>query len=161
MPRIIVLDSFPLSCMGKGTSATPSATPSLSDRCRQWVIECAEAGHRVCVPAIAYYETLRELERLAATAQIARLKAFCFSVPRRFLPLETSHLEDAARLWARSRNAGAPTSPREALDGDVILAAQAQALGEPAGAYVVATTNAGHLARFVPASHWTEIAPGS
>ena len=159
MPRIIVLDSFPLSCMGKSTST--SATPSLTDRCRHWVIECASAGHRVCVPAIAYYETLRELERLGATAQIARLKLFCFSDPERFLPLKTSHLEAAARLWAQSRNAGIPTSGNEALDGDVILAAQAQSLRAQSDAYVIATTNVGHLARFVPAEHWAQIAPGS
>ncbi len=120
MPRIIVLDSFPLSCIGKNRS-TP---PSLTDYCRQWVMDCIAAGHRVYVPAITYYETLRELERMAATSQIMRLKAFSFSEPERFIALQTAHLEAAARLWAQSRNAGLPTSGPEALDGDVILAAQ-------------------------------------
>ena len=101
MPRIIILDSFPLSCIGKNRS-TP---PSLTDHCRQWVMDCIAAGHRVYVPAIVYYETLRELERMAATSQIMRLKAFCFSEPERFIALQTAHLGAAARLWAQSRTA--------------------------------------------------------
>jgi hypothetical protein len=47
---------------------------------------------------------------------------------------------------------GTPTAPPEALDGDVILAAQA----ERAGA-IVATENVAHLARFVIARHWRDI----
>lgn len=106
MTRLIILDSFPLSCMGKNQS-TPL---SLTDQCRQWVIDCIAARHRIAIPAIVYYETLRELERLNATAQIMRLKAFCFFEPERFIPLETIHLEVAAKLWAQSRNSGIPTA---------------------------------------------------
>ena len=85
MLRIIVLDSFPLSTIGKNRSIPPTVT----DHCRQWIMDCIAAGNLVRVPAIIYYETLRELERLNATAQILRLKAFCFADPDRFLPLET------------------------------------------------------------------------
>lgn len=138
-----------------------SSSPSLTDQCREWAIDCLRAEHRLYVPAIAYYETLRELERLNATAQIARLREFCFLEPERFLLLRTEHLETAARLWAQARNTGAPTADSQALDGDVIIAAQAQSLRLNADEYVVATTNAAHLTRFVSAAHWTEIAPGS
>ncbi len=157
MPRAIVLDSFPLSCMGKyrGSSA------SLADQCQQWVMDCIEAGHLVYAPAIAYYETLRELERLQATAQIARLRQFCFVEPERFLALKTEHLEAAARLWAQARQMGQPTADAQALDGDVILAAQALSLGLADDEYVVATTNVAHISRFVPAQDWTQIMPSS
>jgi predicted nucleic acid-binding protein len=111
------------------------------------------------VPAICYYETLRELERMSATAQITRLKAFIFADPDRFIPLTTSHLEDAAKLWAQARNAGTPTASPDALDGDVILAAQALSLGLLPRDFVVATTNVAHLAQFVPANLWTNIIP--
>jgi hypothetical protein len=43
-----------------------------------------------------------------------------------------------------------------ALDIDVLLAAQVLRLDRPA---LVATTNPKHLAQFVPAQFWTEIAP--
>ena len=133
----------------------------MTDQCRQWVRDCVTAGNPVRVPAIIYYEVLRELERMNAVAQIAWLKAFISSDPDRFVSLTTNHLEDAAKLWAQSRNAGSPTSSPDALDGDVILAAQAQSLGIPLGDYVVATTNAAHLLQFVPTDHWTHITPGS
>ena len=135
MARVIVLDSFPLSTIGKNKSNPPSVT----DHCREWIMKCLAAGNSVRVPAIIYYETLRELERLKATSQIQRLKAFCFSDAERFLVLETRHLEEAATLWAQSRNAGLPTADPHALDGDVILAAQALSLGVPQPGIIVAT----------------------
>jgi len=110
-------------------------------------------------PAISYYEALRELERLHATGQIARLRAFCHTVPNRYLSLTDEDLELAAKLWGRARNAGTPTARADALDGDVILAAQALSLRVPAQDLVVATTNVAHLSLFVPAGLWTDIAP--
>jgi hypothetical protein len=62
----------------------------------------------------------------------------------------------AADLWARARQKSLPTAPNPALDGDVILAAQALVLGVPV---VVATDNVAHLGRFVPADLWQNIAP--
>jgi hypothetical protein len=58
----------------------------------------------------------------------------------------------AAEFWAQARNLGIPTAPPEALDADVILAAQAARVGA-----IVATENVGHLARFVTALHWRAI----
>jgi predicted nucleic acid-binding protein len=69
-----------------------------------------------------------------------------------YLPLDTSVMRRAAVLWAHARNTGVPTAPPEALDADVILAAQAEAAGA-----IVATENVGHIARFVTARHWREI----
>ena len=69
----LVLDTFPLSSTGK-QDPFPGATPTTLERCNQWVRDCVDAGNVVIAPAISYYETLRELERLGATAQIARLR---------------------------------------------------------------------------------------
>jgi hypothetical protein len=57
------------------------------------------------------------------------------------------------------RNAGTPTAGVDALDGDVILAAQVLSLGLPAEEVVVATTNVAHLSLLVPAELWTDITP--
>ncbi|MFI5352420.1 MAG: type II toxin-antitoxin system VapC family toxin [Candidatus Binatales bacterium] len=58
----------------------------------------------------------------------------------------------AAELWAQARNRGTPTADPKELDGDVILAAQAEQVGA-----IVVTDNVGHLARFVKARNWREI----
>jgi len=62
----------------------------------------------------------------------------------------------AAELWALARGSGQPTASDHALDGDVILAAQALSLNTPV---VVATGNPSHLTRFVPAELWSNITP--
>jgi predicted nucleic acid-binding protein len=55
----------------------------------------------------------------------------------------------AAQLWAEARLNGLPTDASSAMDGDVILAAQAKALSG-----MVLTTNKKHLSRFVPVAVW-------
>jgi predicted nucleic acid-binding protein len=158
VPRVIVLDTFPLSSTGK--LDPPNGIPATTlDQCRRWIRDCVAAGNRVVAPAISYYEALRELERLNATRQIARLRAFCRADPDRYLPVTDAHLEYAAKLWAQARQAGTPTASVDALDGDAILAAQALSLGVPTTDLIVAATNVGHLSLFVPADLWTNIAP--
>jgi len=66
-------------------------------------------------------------------------------------------MKRAAQLWAQARKEGRPTAPKEALDADVILAAQTLSLEPTHGSAVVATTNVGHLRRFVDARTWREI----
>ena len=151
---IIVLDTFPTSSVAK----RPGKKPTLTDQCHRWINDCEAAGHTILVPAIAYYEALREMEQRQATSQVERLKAFCL-LPGRFIPVTTAHLEMAARLWGQARRAGLPTASYDALDGDVILSAQVLSLGLPRSDYIVATTNVRHLARFVPADLWTNVKP--
>ncbi len=158
MPRVIVLDTFPLSNMARREAAQPT---TVGEKCRQWVNSCLAAGNLVVAPSICYFEVLREMERLGATAQIERLKTFCFAAPNRFLSITDTHLESAAKLWAQARQNGTPTASPDALDVDVILAAQTLSLGLSPHEYVVATTNVGHLAQFVSAEGWMGIAPGS
>lgn len=90
MPSVIILDTGPLS-----NSTVPFAksgkAPTLSEQCRQWISDCEQSGVVLLVPAICYYEALRELERRRAAGKIRRLQEFLFSVPSRFIPLTTAH----------------------------------------------------------------------
>jgi len=110
---------------------------------------------RVYLPEIADYELRRKLLHLLAKKQtrpksIDRLNDLSALID--YLPLETHIMHQAAQLWADARSAGRPSAPDTALDGDVILAAQAI---EVTGTIV--TTNRKHLDRFVPCKEWTEI----
>ena len=63
----------------------------------------------------------------------------------------------AAEFWALARQQGQPTASDESLDADAILAGQADTLDAPEA--IVATTNVGHLTRFVAADIWPNITP--
>ena len=63
----------------------------------------------------------------------------------------------AANLWAEARRKGQPTADPKALDGDVILAAQARMLTNEMTEVIIATTNVGHLSRFTTALNWQDI----
>lgn len=114
-----------------------------------WLAGLLAEGVGVRVPEIADYEVRRELLRAGRPKSVERLDRLAGEVG--YLALDTRAVREAARLWAYARNAGRPTAPEVALDADVLLAAQARTLvgrGE-ADDVVVATTNAGHLSRFV------------
>ena len=64
----------------------------------------------------------------------------------------------AAELWAQVRQMGQPTADPNALDGDVILAAQTIITAQQRQQeIIIATTNVGHLSRFTTAQHWNDI----
>ncbi len=69
-----------------------------------------------------------------------------------YVPLDTATMLRAAELWAKVRNMGKPTADPKELDGDVILAAQA----EQAGA-IIATENVGHLSLLLDARSWQDM----
>jgi len=63
----------------------------------------------------------------------------------------------AAELWAVARRTGQPTADPKALDGDVILATQALLVQNDGHEVIVATSNVGHLARFIATADWQAI----
>jgi len=157
MVDTIILDTGPLSnCVVTIARLRQTATPS--QLCRQWLDDCQAAGCTVLVPAVAYYEALRELELRGAMSQIRRLREFCLH-PDRFISLTTGHLEAGAKLWAQARKTGKPTAGSQSLDADVIIAAQSLSLGLPISSFIVATTNPAHLSQFVPCDLWSNISP--
>ena len=153
MSRIIILDTGPLGLLTnpKKTSETRAIT--------RWALDMMTAGHRLVVPAIADYEVRRELERAGRSQGLAQLDAFNAVRADRYLALSDMALRLAARLWAQARNAVMPTADPKELDCDVLIAAQALTLDVSTADLVIATTNVGHLARFVLAALWANIAP--
>jgi predicted nucleic acid-binding protein len=151
--QTILLDTGPLGIVTKRRGVSDA------DACRTWIAGCIRKGTSFVVPAIAYYEVRRELERLKNITGVTRLDEFCEAVPGRYLPLSDTALRLGCRLWAQARQAGVPTTDPKELDCDVLIAAQALDLGLPEPDLIIATTNVGHLSRFVPAAVWTDIAP--
>jgi predicted nucleic acid-binding protein len=74
-----------------------------------------------------------------------------------YLPITTEVMLKAAELWATARQGGYPTAAPDALDGDVILAAQAILVENEGNEVTIATTNVGHLSRFIDACNWQDI----
>lgn len=147
---IVLLDAGPL-----GLVTNPRATHE-SLRCKQWLVDLLSRGAQILVPEIADYEVRRELIRAGRTRGITHLDQL--KATAGYLPITTDTMLLAAELWAQARRQGQPTAPDLALDADVILAAQARLLAQrEQDPVVVATTNVGHLARFVSARLWREI----
>ena len=149
----VILDAGPI-----GLIAYARVSPQAS-ACVRWLLSLLGAGIEVYVPEIADYEVRRELLRGGLLAGLARLDALLATSGVTYVPLSTGAMREAARLWADARRRGTPTADPKALDGDAILAAQARLLGFDRHEYVVATTNVGHLALFVPAESWSTIRP--
>lgn len=130
---LIVLDSGPLGLLSNPTRfAEPGAI-------RAWAFRVIGEGTTMVVPEIADYEVRRELIRAGKASGIRRLDALTHGLV--YQPLRTSHFRRAAVLWAEARNRGAPTAHDAALDGDVLLAAQAPELMDGDPETVVVTTN--------------------
>jgi hypothetical protein len=145
---LVLLDSGPLGLLSNPTTSGPAR------EAREWASKLLRSGDELAVPEVADYEVRRELLRAGKKLGMARLDELCIGFL--YAPLTTRIMRTAAGLWADARNAGLPTANDSALDGDVILAAQALALADDR-AVVVATTNARHLERYVDARLWRDI----
>lgn len=148
MQPIILLDASPL-----GLLCHPR-NPVQVIACRRWLSDLLMAGRQVVVPEIADFEVRREL--LRNTSQRALINLDQLASKLIYLPITTADMRKAAELWAWARQSGIPTAGDSALDGDVILAAQALSLNQPV---VVATNNPSHLTRYMPAELWSNIKP--
>ena len=150
---IVALDSSPLSLLAQRHGVAPA------DECREWADAMGRAGHSIVVPAIADYEVRRELLRANKLSSITRLDEIRANPRLMFLPMTDAALLRAASLWADARKRGLPTAHPSELDCDVLLVAILLTSGIPANQVVVATSNVGHLARFLPAQTWQNIVP--
>jgi hypothetical protein len=142
---LVLLDAGPL-----GLVTNPKGSDE-SRRCKAWLAGLVAGGVRVMVPEGADYEVRRNLFR----GGLDRLDKLAHQAG--FLPVTTAVWRRAAALWARARNEGFATADDAALDCDVILAAQAELAAEDGFEVVVATTNVGHLGRFVDARAWETV----
>lgn len=149
MSRVIVLDTGPL-----GLVTNPKLSAE-STACAQWLQAHITVGNRVIIPEIADYEIRRELLRANKTKGIARLDDLAKLLE--YLPITTTAMRQAAQLWAQARQQGQPTAGDKTIDGDMILVAQAMTLAIPD--VVIATTNVGHLSKFIAAELWQNITP--
>ena len=146
MSRIVLLDAGPL-----GMATNPNRSPS-NLACTRWLQELIAGGVRVLVPEIADYEVRRELLRAKKDRGVEKLDGLANSLG--YLPLTTAAVRKAAECWAVARQQGRQTASDQSLDADMLLTGQALTLG---GDVVIATTNVGHLARFVAAEEWHKI----
>lgn len=149
MSKVVLLDAGPL-----GMVTNPKASP-VCQECQLWLESLLVKGYTVMVPEIVDYEVRRELLRankLEGIKRLDQLKAVLV-----YIPLTTQVMLKAAELWAEARRAGKPTADPKALDGDVILAAQATLVAAEENEVVIATTNVGHLSQFVDAREWRVI----
>ncbi len=149
MSQVIILDTGPL-----GLVTNPKLSAE-SNACAQWLQTHVTAGNRVIIPEIADYEVRRELLRANKIKGIARLDDLSRFLE--YLPITTIAMRQAAQFWAQARQQGQPTAGDKTIDGDMILVAQAMTLAVPN--VVIATTNVGHLSRFVAAELWQSIPP--
>lgn len=148
----VALDSSPLGLVTQKTGKS-----SDGDACRVWMENLLIQGVRVYIPEVADYEVRRELVRAKNPGGITRLDRL--KQLARYLPITTGVMLEAAELWAQARNSGLATADIHALDGDVIVAAQALSLNLATSEFVIATSNVRHLSRFAPADLWSNIKP--
>ncbi|HLO48451.1 MAG TPA: nuclease [Kamptonema sp.] len=146
MSKIVLLDAGPL-----GMISHPRNHPEI----KFWLENLLRSGIGVRVSEVADYEVRRELLRLNKQKGIQRLDNLINRLG--YTPITREVMLQAAQFWADARKQGQPTANNQALDADVILAAQAFTIGSQGENTVIATTNVRHLTRFVPAQLWNEI----
>ena len=120
--------------------------PRKHEDVRAW-FRAAAATHEIFLSEVADYELRRELLRIGAPRSLRRLDELDREL--RYLPVTTATWRAAAQLWAFLRRQGIVTAAAEALDGDILIAAEAIAEGA-----TVVTTNPRHFQRIVAAVEW-------
>ncbi len=142
MARILILDSDPawLICH----SEAKDEARLFQERMKKE----RDAGALVVIPEIVDYEVRRALTLAEASGSLDRLDAL-YRTSVRYLPITTAAIRRATGLWAEVRRQGKPTAGKKALDGDVILAAQALEFCFEADDWQILTENVGHLERYV------------
>lgn len=149
---IIVLDSGVL-----GYITHPNTDLQDTEECRDWYLRLASQAHIFCIPEIIDYESRRKFIQIDSQISINHLNELKDVLE--YLPITTSVMLQAAQLWADTRNTHYRTKPPEALDVDVILAAQAMSHSREINrTVVVATTDVGDLSLLgLDARKWRDI----
>lgn len=110
-------------------------------------------GATIVIPEIVDYEARRSLLLDGASRSIQRLDGlhdwFKDFLSVTYLPIKTRAMRIAAELRAQARREHRPTAADKALDGDVILAAQAREFCRDSNDWQIVTENVSHLARYV------------
>lgn len=147
MASIVVLDTSPA-----GRIVHPRKFLGITD----WFVRVMASGRRVVLPEIIDYEVRRGLIQMGASRQLRTLDEMKADVY--YDPLTTELMMAAAQVWADARNMDRPFTSDDRLDGDAILIAQAQGLGDRRSVTVI-TENAKHLDPFVATSRWEDFTP--
>lgn len=162
MPRVFYLDTGPL---GLACYFQPQHTDEAA-KFQGWLKAVLLNRSHVVVPAMADYELRRELIRNNFSNSIAQLDLIESGQHLDFPGVEYLNVTDpaikrAANMWAEARNRGYATAHDKALDGDLIIAAQALDHAAPASRFALVTTNVKDLARYVGrrARPWNAITP--
>lgn len=148
MRKVVLLDSGPL-----GMIAHPRANPEITE----WLQQSLNSGTTVLVPELSDYEVRRELLRAKKIKSLRRLDRLKQVLG--YLPITTDAMLRASEFWALARNLGRPTAKDQGLDGDCILAAQADTMSDSETDLVIATNNVGHLGVLTRAALWNELWP--
>jgi toxin FitB len=141
--RFIVFDSDPagLACHEPGNLERGGVW--------NWMLNERADGSIIVIPAIVDYEVRRSLISNDLWDSVKRLDALYSAKYVRHLSISDEALRTAAKLWAEVRRRGEPTAHDHALDGDVILSAQAMEYCSDADDWQVITENVAHIARYV------------
>jgi len=116
---------------------------------RAWLAH-AVAHHEVLISEVVDYELRRELLRIDSHRSLNRLDELTRELT--YVSMATSTWRAAAKLWATLRRRGKTTAAPNALDGDVLIAAQALAEGA-----CVVTPNLRHFEAIAPALAWRDV----
>ena len=117
MKRAIVIDSGPL-----GDIVHPKLRPDVA----KWLQFIKAEKIALRVAEISDYELRRNFLLEGLQKSVNNLQKF--RQTKRFIPITSLMMIEAAELWAWLRQRGQATAGDKTLDGDVILAAQALSL---------------------------------
>jgi predicted nucleic acid-binding protein len=149
MSRLVLFDAGPLSLV-----TNPKGSEE-ARRCNAWLKFLLGEGVAVKIPEGTDYEVRRDLLRAGRRTGVNRLDYLARQVG--YLPINMAVWLRAAELWAQAKNEGKSVADDRELDFDIVLAAQALLSTEDGYTVTVATTNVGHLGRFVDAQLWESI----